>query len=129
MAVAKLHDRTRGAVTISAMLDRAATEISSFQRGSRQEIIQAIKNGKSTLGALEPVLDSIHKRRNEWLAHLDPRTVRDTAALALKAKLSIPDLDLALRETEKILLELSSLYEGVIGDLRFLGGDDYKSAM
>jgi hypothetical protein len=26
MAVAKLHDRTRGAVTISAMLDRVATE-------------------------------------------------------------------------------------------------------
>ena len=24
---------------------------------------------------------------------------------------------------------MSSLYEGVIGELRFLGGDDYKSAL
>ena len=68
-------------------------------------------------------------RRNKWLAHLDPDTVRDPAALATKAKLSIPDLDLAFQETEKILLELSSLYEGVIGELQFLGGDDYKVAL
>jgi hypothetical protein len=129
MAVAKLYDRTRGAVTVPAMLAQATREMGSFQRGSRQEIIRAIKNGEKTVGGLESVLDSIHKRRNEWLAHLDPRTVSDPAALAVKAKLSIPDLDRALRETEKILRGLSSLYEGVIGELRFLGGDDYTFAL
>ena len=51
------------------------------------------------------------------------------ASLSAKAKLSIPDLERAFKKTEDILLELSSLYEGVIGELRFLGGDDYKGAL
>jgi hypothetical protein len=129
MAIAKLYDRTSGAVTIPAMLSRAASEAGSFQRGTRGEIIQAIKIAEKTVAGLESVLKSIHKRRNEWLAHLDPRTVRDPAALAAKAKLSIPDLDRAIKDTEEIVLEMSSLYEGVIGELHFLGGDDYNSAL
>jgi hypothetical protein len=31
-------------------------------------------------------------------------------------------VDHAFKETEEIVLEMSSLYEGVIGDLHFLGG-------
>ena len=129
MAIARLYDRTTGAVTIPVMLARAASEIGSFQRGDREKIIQTIKRAENAVVGLESVLSSIHKRRNEWLAHLDPRTVGDPAALAVKAKLSIPDLDRAFQETEKMLLELSSPYEGVIGELRFLGDDDYKPAL
>lgn len=129
MALARLYDRTRGAVTIPVMLARAMKEISSFQRGDREQIAQRIKNAENAVAGLESVLSSIHKRRNKWLAHLDPETVRDPAALAVKAKLSIPDLDAAFQETENILLGLSSLYEGVIGKLSFLGDDDYKSAL
>jgi integrase len=33
------------------------------------------------------------------------------------------------KETEEIVLEMSSLYEGVIGKLHYLGDDDYKSAL
>ena len=56
--------------------------------------------------------------------------MRDPAALAVKAKLSIPDLERAFQETEKILLELSSLYEGGAGgELNFLGHNDYDSAL
>ena len=129
MAIARLYDRTRGAVTIPLMLGRAADEISSFQRGDREQIVEAIKKAQDTVTGLESVLASIHVRRNEWLAHLDPRTVANLAALAARAKLDIPDLDHAFKETEEIVLEMSSLYEGVIGDLHFLGDDDYKSAL
>jgi AbiU2 len=79
--------------------------------------------------ALQPILDSIRKRRDAWLAHLDPQTVSDPTALAAKAKLSIPDLDRALKDTEEIVVGMSSLYQGVIGELHFLGDDDYKSAL
>lgn len=98
-------------------------------RGDRKRIVQAIKKAENAVTGLESVLASIHKRRNEWFAHLDPRTVRDPAALAVKAKLSIPDLDRAFQETEDIVLEMSSLYESVIGKLHYLGDDDYKSAL
>jgi hypothetical protein len=43
--------------------------------------------------------------------------------------LTIPDLDRAFKQTEEILLELTSLYEGVIGDLRFIGDDDFEVAL
>lgn len=129
MAIARLYDRTRGSVTIPAMLARAANEVSSFQRGDRQQIVQAITDSENAVTGLELVLTSIHKRRNEWLAHLDPRTVRDPTALAVKAKLGIPDLDRAFRETEKMLLDICSLYEGVTGELEFLGGNDYEHAL
>jgi hypothetical protein len=129
MAIARLYDRTRGAVTMPAMLTRATSELSSFRRGDREQIIQAIKKAENAVTGLESVLASIHVRRNEWLAHLDPRTVGDSAALAVKAKLTVPDLDRTFKETEEIVLEMSSLYEGVIGELRYLGHDDYKSAL
>ncbi len=53
----------------------------------------------------------------------------DPAALGVKAKLTIPDLERVFKETEEIVLEFSSLYEGVIGELHYLGDDDYKSAL
>jgi len=129
MAIAKIYDKTGGAVTMEKMLREASLSLGSFKRGSRQEITDAIAKARAVVNALEPVLKSIRTRRNEWLAHLDPRTVTNPQALAAKAKLSFPDLDRAFRETEKILLEIDSLYAGVIGELSLVGGDDYKIAL
>lgn len=129
LAVARLYDRTKGAVTVRRMLRQAATQVSLFKRGDRQQVTEAISKSKRRVSAIEPVLESIQERRNKWLAHLDPATVRNPAALAAKAKLTIPDLERAFRETEEMLIELSCLYEGTVGDLRFLGGDDYEMAL
>jgi hypothetical protein len=129
MALARLYDETKGAVTVQAMLVQARRQASSFQRGDHQEVIAAIAKSEKTVLGLNLVLVAIRKRRNEWLAHLDPRTVADPKALSVKAKLTIPDLERAFKETEEILLELTSLYEGVIGDLRFIGGDDFEQAL
>jgi len=129
MAAARLYDRTKGAVTIPLMLVQATKEIGSFKRGGREQVARVIKDAENVVRGLESVLDAIQHRRNKWLAHLDPRTVGDPAALAAQAKLTIPDLDRTFRETEKIVLEMSSLYEGVIGELHYLGDDDYKSAL
>ena len=129
MAVARMYDRTRGAVTIPAMLVRAKTEVASFKRGGHAKINQTIAKAEAAVAGLQGVLESIHTRRNEWLAHLDPRTVSNSAALTAKANLTIPDLERALKVSEEIVLDMSSLYEGVIGDLHYLGDDDYKSAL
>lgn len=126
MALARLYDRTKRAVTIHVMLAQARRQSSSFQRG---DVIAAITKSERTVHRLEPVLTAIRKRRNEWFAHLDSRTVTDPKALAARAKVTIPDLDLAFKGTEDVVREMSSLYEGVIGKLEFLGGDDYKAAL
>ena len=129
MAIARLYDKTSGAVTVQKMLGRAALEIASFQRGTKQEVSEAIANSEKVVVELEPVLAAIRQRRNEWLAHLDPRTVADPKALAAQAKLTVPDLERAFRETEEMLVKLSCFYDGTFGDLEFIGGDDYETAL
>lgn len=129
MAIARLYDKTAGSVTVQRMLTQANMEVSSFQRGEKQEVTEAIKKHNQTVIALEPVLEAIRIRRNEWLAHLDPQTVVNPKAFAEKAKLTIPDLDRAFEQTENILIDLSSLYDGTFGELKFIDGDDYKTAL
>ncbi len=111
---------------MKTMLFQAASQLDTFQRGDRQQVSGAILKSAQRVIALQPIVDAIRERRNKWLAHLDPETVRDPAALAAKAKLTIPDLELAFKETEDMLIELSCLYEGTIGDLRFLGATTTK---
>jgi hypothetical protein len=129
MAIARLYDKTSGAVTVQKMLDQAALEVTSFKRGDKQDVSESIADSKKVVVELEPVLTSIRKRRNEWLAHLDPRTVADPKALAAHAKLTIPDLEQAFKQTENILVKLSCFYDGTVGELKFIGGDDYETAL
>jgi len=129
MTIARLYDKTSGAVTVPTMLTQASRNGSLFHRGDQQQVRATVKKARQVVLELEPVLDAIRQRRNEWLAHLDPRTVANPKVLSAEAKLTIADLGRAFKETEGILVELSSLYEGTIGDLHFIGGDDYKTAL
>lgn len=129
MAIARLYDVTRGAVTVPLMLSHAALEISSFQRGTAQEVRAAIAESEQVVSGLEPILHSIRQRRDQWLAHLDARTVRDPNALAAKAKLTLPEVERAFADTERIVTKMTRLYDGRFGDLTYLGEDDYEAAL
>jgi AbiU2 len=128
MAVARLYDATAGAVTVQKMLGQAALNIASF-RASENDVKEGITEARKLVAGLDKVLGAIRTRRNEWLAHLDPRTVADPRALAAKAKLTIPDIEKAFKDTETLLIKVSCLYDGTFGDLRFIGGDDYEQAL
>ncbi len=129
MTIARLYDNTKATITVPKMLDQAERDAGSFQRGAVQEVRRVVVESRNVVLGLKPVLTSIRKRRNEWLAHLDPQTIANPKALEARAQLTVPDLGRAFRETEEIVLKMSELYEGTIGELRFLGGDDYKVAL
>src|SRR5450631_4034800 len=129
MTVARLYDETKRTITVPKMLRQAEMEAGSFQRGTPQEVRQAIAASEKTVEALEPVLAAIRERRNGWLAHLDPQTIGDPKELEARAKLTMPDLERVFKETESILLKLSSLYDGTIGELKYIGWDDYEVAL
>ena len=129
MAVARLYDTTKGAVTIRTMLRDAAEQLSTFQNATPKEAEEAIQRGALRVIAIQPILDAIRRRRNKWLAHLDPGFIADPIALAARANLTLPDLDKAFSETEKTLVELFSRHQGVFGELEFIGGDDYEMAL
>jgi hypothetical protein len=129
LAVARLYDTTRNTMSVPRMLKRAEQEAGTFQRGSGQEVRKAIAECEKIVVGLDPVIASIGERRNGWLAHLDPNTIADPKVLAARAKLTLPDLEQSFKDTEEIVLRMSSLYEGTIGELRYIGGDDYDVAL
>jgi hypothetical protein len=111
------------------MLSRAALDTGAFQHGTAKEVSAAIAEFEQVIVALEPVLLSIRTRRDQWLAHLDARTVRDSNALAAKAKLTLPDLERAFADTERIVTTMTLLFDGRFGDVTYIGQDDYTSAL
>jgi hypothetical protein len=129
MAVARLFNKTKGAVTIRTMLRDAAEQLSTFQNATPEEAEDVILKSTQRVIVIQPILDAIRRRRNEWLAHLDPRTVANPATLAARARLTMPDLEKAFSETEGIVVEVLARHQGVIGELEFIGGDDYKTAL
>ena len=126
MAVARLYDKTKGAVTIRTMLRDAAEQLSAFQNATPKEAEEVILKSMQRVIVLQPILDAIRRRRNEWLAHLDPETVANPATLAARARLTMPDLERAFSETEGIVVELFARHQGVFGELEFIGGGDYE---
>jgi hypothetical protein len=126
MAIAKLYDRGNRSVTIKAMLLIAAEKRDSFQADVAQVNATIFQSAKRVI-ALQPILDSIRKRRDKWLAHLDISTVRSPAALNESAKLTMENLERAFAETEDIFSRVERLFDGAIGPIRFSGDDDYKN--
>jgi len=128
MAVAKLYDRGDQAVTMKTMLLLAAKQRATFQADAAQ-VSATILRSTQRIVALQPILDSIRKRRDKWLAHLDVQTVRSPAALNQSAKLTIEDLEKVLQETEDIFSEVEYCFNRIVGKIRFLGADDYKAVL
>jgi hypothetical protein len=126
MTIARLYDKSRGSVTVPRMLEQATENIASFVRGDVPQIADLVAQGKRMVAELEPVILAIRTRRDKRLAHLDPHSVADPNAYAQEARLTFPDLREAFKKTESLLIDVSSLHDGTVGDLRFVGGEDYK---
>jgi hypothetical protein len=133
MTVARLYDRSRSgrvrAVTIRRLLEQSKREIGSFKYGDETQVNEAIAKAWKTVQGLESILAAIDRRRNEWFAHLDVRTVADLQESNDRAKLTIADLERAFRETEEIVTSLRRLFDGTIGELRYSSGDDYRGML
>jgi hypothetical protein len=78
------------------------------------------------MARLETTLSAITHRRNTWFAHLDPRAANDPRTHRTKAELNVEQLQEAFVVTESIIQTFDQLLDGVIGPIRFLGGEDYK---
>jgi hypothetical protein len=75
MYAARLHDRTRGAVSLRMLLTRAGKEAHTAKYGSADDVRAAIASSEKTLTALDGQMKALTKVRNGWLAHTDPRTI------------------------------------------------------
>jgi hypothetical protein len=129
MFAAKLYDKTSGAVTVKSLLEAAQAQVGNVPYGTAQEVDSAIKEAKVRIDSLGTILKSIQNRRNQSLAHLDPRTVKDPAGLAKSAKLTLADLGKVFDQTGAILNEFSRLWEDTTTMMRLVDDEDYTGAL
>ena len=129
MFAAKLYDKKTGTVTVTSLLDAAEFYAGAFKHGTRQEVRDAVEDARKRMTALLPVLTAVRDRRNQAIAHLDPKTVTDPKALETEAKLTVKDLENIFAETGTILNEFSRLWKDTTAVMEFIGDDDYTMAL
>ena len=129
MHAARLHDRTRGPVTVSTLLKRAEKEAGAAKYGIAEEVRAAIDSAKEKLSGLSVPLEALHTRRNAWLAHTDSDTITDPVKMAAFAKLSFPDLQKIFDVTGEILNEFSRLYRDIYAVIEIIGQTDYENVI
>jgi hypothetical protein len=130
MAMARLYD-VSGRLTMKQLVNAAAEQALKFGKfqASTDVARHALLDCASTIISLQPIIDSIRKRRDKWLAHLDLIVVTNPDALKESTKLTIGDLERAMAETEKVFSKIERLYDGTVGPIRFVGEDDYKTVL
>ena len=126
---ARMYDKTRGAITIETLMQQCEDQAKSFNFGTEEQVFSALSWCSEAIKSIRPALNSIKKRRDKALAHLDPRFVATPTFLNTEASLTIPELETVYKKTEQILQRLDAVHSGTIGPLTFLGPDDYLTVL
>jgi len=129
MYAARLHDRTRGTVTVRTLLKRARTEAGTAKYGCANDVRAAIAFSEKVLSELAGPLKALTIRRNAWLAHTDPRTITDPVKVAAAAGPHFVDLETIFVRTGNIVNEFSRLYRDITGILEMLDQTDYETVI
>ena len=127
MYAAKLHDKTRGTISVKSAIDKAEQVAGTFIHATAERVRQITALAKDQLSELEKTLLAVESRRNEYLAHLDPRTILDPTGIDTRAALTIDELDQLLVETGNILNDISQFYHGVFSGLELIDARDYET--
>ena len=128
MYAARIHDTQRNAVTMKTLLQRAKEEKGKAKYGAA-EVEKAVSSAESKLAELEDLLESLKDRRNQRLAHNDPRTPTDPSLAAAVMQEDYENLKRIFAETGKTVNEFSRLFRDVTGILEILDQEDYKSVI
>lgn len=129
MFAAKLYDKKAGTITVISLLHAAEFYAGVFKHGTQQEVCDAVKGAQKRMAELLPILTAVRNRRNQAIAHLDPKTVTEPKALETEAKLTVKDLEKIFAETGAILNEFSRLWKDTTAVMEFIDDDDYTMAL
>jgi hypothetical protein len=129
MYAARLHDTTRGAVTVKTLLTRAGHEAGAAKYGTASEVRAEIDSSQKVLAQLKSPLDTLTKRRNLWLAHTDPRTLTNPTKMAKHAAPNFLELKRIFVGSGKIVNEFSRLFLDITNMLELIGQTDYETVI
>ena len=129
MYAAKLYDKAQRTITVRSALAEAERVAGSFSNASAQEVREIVAAAEVQIGGFEKTLSVLEDRRNEYLAHLDPKTILDPTDLNSRATLTMSELDDLFVETGNILNDISQFHHGSLSALELVDSDDYKNAL
>jgi hypothetical protein len=124
LQAAKILDRTPGSASIHALLEFALKHAGTFKKASAAEVRRIVSESKRTVAEFQPVVDAIRTRRNETLAHTDPRAFIDSGGHIADGRVSYRQLETLFAKIESMLNEISELYDGRRIQLDLAGIDD-----
>lgn len=122
---ARLYDRTGDSVTVHTLLTEASKHPKDFPRGDVQSVCKAVAKAHTQIALLAIPLKFIKTRRNEGIAHLDPRSVVSPGSLKQTAPITFAELEKIFDVTAAILLDFWKLLDGTCAPLVYLSDDDY----
>ncbi len=129
MYAARVHDRTRGAVSVRTLLMRTSREANTAKHGSAADVQAAIASSENILTALDGQMKTLTQVRNGWLAHTDPRTITDPVKVAGAAGPFFPQLEMIFEQTGSILNKFSRLFRDTFAFLDILDQDDFQTVI
>lgn len=128
MYAAKLYDKTRNAITISTVLDKAERVAGTFpHKTPPQNVRSIVAAARRRIQEFEKTLDVIENRRNEYLAHLHVNAIIDREGIFNRAELTFDDLDELFVETVNILNDISQMYNGTLAVPALPNADDCEN--
>jgi hypothetical protein len=126
MYAAKLYDKPSESVTVRSLLKKADMSAGRFPCATPQEVRNKVAIARLMMSTLEPIVEAIQIRRNEYLAHLAPQTVIDLGDLYVRSALTVDGLDEVLVETTNILNLFSQMLDGTLSASMLQGSEDYN---
>jgi hypothetical protein len=121
---ARIFDRKPGSASIHALLELALKHAGTFRQANGLEVRTIVADSKRTVAELQPIVDAIQTRRNESLAHTDPRAYVDLDSHVTAGRVSYRQLEGLFAKIEDMLNRLSELYDGRRIPLDLAGADD-----
>lgn len=127
--VARLFDHRRGSVSIHTLLSAALDNAGTFKHGTPADVRKAVAEARVSISSLSPILNAIHHRRNQTVAHSAPEPILDPRRYVQQGRVSYRELGVLLTQTGIILNRFSQLYRGALLPLDLPGANDYRNAL
>ena len=105
-------------------MKKAGRSEERFPNATPQEAREKVSTARLLISQLGPVVEAVQIRRNEYLAHLDPRTVFDLSSMYERSKLTVKDLDDVLVQSTNVLNLFSQMIDRTISVPTLPGSGD-----
>lgn len=125
--LSRLLDRKRRNLRLRALLDCAEEHAGKFEKADSAHVRSSILPELwRRLEELDSQAEPVLRRRNTFLAHLDPRAVADFEAVASESKLTIGELEDFYKEAGEIVNAISGAYRGSQTLMELIEWGDFK---